>query len=153
MMPKTMTFLPAISRSSVALLIPLLVVVWVDHVECQFEDTIVSKQMEADGSSNNGTSTSGIAILDPQLPNPCPVGFMCSRDVGRETACEALKQFPIQAGLGNVHDGVYCPGSFDRTQDNGYKLCDPGYYCPNAVRAYYSVISLLHERQTDCCNP
>ena len=111
-----MTFLPTTSRWSIALLILLLLLsVCVDHVECQFEDAIVSKQMEASNgipSTNNDTSiaaTSGIAILDPQPPNPCPVGFMCSRDVGRETACEALKQFPIQAGLGNVHDGVYCP--------------------------------------------
>jgi hypothetical protein len=40
-------------------------------------------------------------------PQPCPKGFMCSRD--SEQLCEVIRAIPLRVGLGDVHAGMYCP--------------------------------------------
>lgn len=50
-----------------------------------------------------GTTTTA----DDLANQPCPEGFMCSKD--GQTSCDFLRDAMINADMGDIHAGVYCP--------------------------------------------
>ncbi|CAB9510243.1 Putative white-brown complex homolog protein 30 [Seminavis robusta] len=70
------------------------------------------------------------AFLDTE-PDPCPIGHICSRD--DQTNCDALRNITIALQLGDIHAGIYCPGTKDRNVGTGYQNCPVGFYCPNST--------------------
>ncbi|CAB9497095.1 Putative white-brown complex homolog protein 30 [Seminavis robusta] len=82
-----------------------------------------------------GCQVGVVAKTSPLSPaeeadKPCPEGYMCSQD--KERSCEEIRQIPIDLGLGDVHAGLYCPGTDNRTNNN-YNNCEAGFYCPDSV--------------------
>lgn len=82
------------------------------------------------GCQKGHHATSPLSPPNEQENQPCPAGYMCSKT--KQRSCEEIRQIPIDLGLGDVHAGLYCPGTEDRTQNN-YQNCDVGFYCPNST--------------------
>lgn len=60
-----------------------------------------------DPVTTSATRNSSSTGNDMGLYDPCPPGFICSRN--DQESCESVRQIPITLGIGDIHAGLYCP--------------------------------------------